>query len=166
MKKCSNCGLAKPLDQFYQAQKSKDGRAYNCKDCHRAHYQKLREDPDWVEKERARCREKGHKYKPTKEKARVYLSRYYEKFPEKKAVERLKERTARPGFNYHHWSYQLEHKDDVIELTVQKHRAAHTFLKYDKGAQMYRTLNGDLLDTRQKHEQYLCEVLQCSVATN
>ena len=37
-KKCSKCGEVKPLSEFVKGT-GKDGLAYWCKECHRAHYQ-------------------------------------------------------------------------------------------------------------------------------
>lgn len=33
MKKCTKCGAEKPLDEFHHNKNTKDGRAYNCKQC-------------------------------------------------------------------------------------------------------------------------------------
>ena len=38
MKKCNNCGLEKPISEFYKNKRSKDGLQSNCKSCVKAYY--------------------------------------------------------------------------------------------------------------------------------
>lgn len=63
MKKCKNCGLTKPLDDYYRQPKATDGRDGRCKECakravrinyreNRAHYQAY---------ERVRCQDPDRK---------------------------------------------------------------------------------------------------------
>jgi hypothetical protein len=58
MKKCTKCGIEQPLSEFYP-------RSANCKPCYRARVADRinlkKQDPEWVAKERARCRAKTAK---------------------------------------------------------------------------------------------------------
>lgn len=64
-KKCKRCGVEKSEEYFYKHKTSKDGLLHICKDCTkvasklRIEVKKL--DPNWVEKERQRGREKYHR---------------------------------------------------------------------------------------------------------
>ena len=35
--------------------------------------------------------------------------------------------------------------------------AAHRFLRYDEETMLYRTVDGELLDTKEKHENYIAQ---------
>jgi hypothetical protein len=81
---------------------------------------------------------------------------WYYKYPEKVAgqvaVRKLK---VEKGINKHHWSYNEEHREDVILLTRQKHSLAHKHMIYDQERMMYRTLQCVLLDTKEDHINYI-----------
>lgn len=67
----------------------------------------------------------------------------------------------RAGYHLHHWSYRTEHAKDVIELTTREHGKAHRFLVYDQERMMYRRSdNMELLDTRQRHEEYIHHMIE------
>ena len=59
----------------------------------------------------------------------------------------------------HHWSYTKRHRGSVILLTHENHTALHRHLEYDADEKMYRTADGQLLDTREKHICFVREVL-------
>jgi hypothetical protein len=121
-----------------------------------------------IEKERQRCRDKYYrlgykgKYYPNTEAKKVIIQRYKEKNPEiiqaKNAANTLPK--CEKGIEKHHWSYNKEHYKDVILLPIKQHNTVHRFLSYDKACFMYRTLKGNLLDTKQKHENYIKQILQ------
>lgn len=60
--------------------------------------------------------------------------------------------------NNHHWSYNIEHALDFITLSISDHNLIHRFLEYDQEKMMYRASNGELLDTREKHEKYITKI--------
>lgn len=103
-------------------------------------------DPDWLEMHRKR--------------SRAYMKKYYAKYPEKYKSYRPNSKSKKAGFNSHHWSYLPEHINDLIELTVEQHIMAHKHLVYDQGSKMYKTTDGYLLNTKEKHEQYLSKILE------
>jgi hypothetical protein len=118
---------------------------------------------DIIEKEKKRHREKyfrlnyKEKYKPTKEKKSETIKRYEKKYPEKyKAKLATSNMKREKGMNLHHWSYNEKDYKDVIQLTIEKHNLAHRFIIYDQERMMYRRIDTmELLDTKQKHEQYI-----------
>jgi len=135
-----------------------------CKPCHRADSRKRelerRSTPEGLEKDKARHREKYRrlgKNKSSPEKQALYVSNYLRKYPEKDKIQRLTSnlRPVTKGNQLHHWSYNQEHAKDVFEFTRQQHATIHRFIQYDTETFMYKDLEGNLLNTRQKHEKYI-----------
>ena len=86
MKKCRKCNKLKPLDSYYKHKKMSDGHLNICISCTKKRIsereKKLRENPEWVEKEKERGREKNHRLgckKPTPEMKKATTKRYNEK---------------------------------------------------------------------------------------
>lgn len=166
-KKCFKCLLEKDLKEFYKHKKTKDGYLNKCKTCTKSdssdNYQKKSQDENFLEKEKERQREKYHrlnykeKYKSDSESKKKSSKRYKENYPEKSKVRSLSSHIKAPeGYNYHHWSYNIEHAKDVILLTVKKHNYVHRFIKYDKESKFYKVKKaGELLDTKEKHELFI-----------
>jgi hypothetical protein len=172
MKVCFKCGINKSIGSFYIHKQMADGHLNKCIDCTKSDVKKrtavLINDSDWVESEKKRHREKYYrlnykeKHKPSYENKKKAMTKYYLKFPEKKKCRNIKS-SLKPkvkGNNLHHWSYNIEHAKDVIELNVSNHNKAHRFLKYDKSTFMYKDLNGNLLNTKQLHLDYINKVIE------
>jgi len=163
---CIRCGENKELSAFYKHSQMGDGHLNKCSSCCKAQSkereEKLRQDPDWVEKEKERARKKYHrlqykdKHKPTPERKKVIMEKYNNKYPEKVKARNycshLKSKIE--GNHLHHWSYNDEHFKDVIELSVEDHNIVHRHTIYDQERKMYRTKELVLLDTREKAISY------------
>lgn len=164
-KKCFKCGSVKPLNDFYKHPRMRDGHVNKCKDCNlndvHNDYKKNKINPEWVEKERARGREKFHRTGYVSKADKQRNDRYFELYPEKYKAVKYSQHIKPPfvGAEKHHWSYNDEHFKDVIHLTKKHHMKAHRFMVYDQERKMYRDLSGQLLDTREGHENYIMEMI-------
>jgi len=137
----------------------KDGKLNVCIECSKLNfkrnYHKHMKNDLFAESERLRRREK---YLRTKEKEKKKIKEYQEKFPEKYQVQVLSNhiKTGNHNIVKHHWSYNIEHAKDVIFLSRKKHCLIHAFLVYDQKYFFYRRSDtNELLNTREKHEQYI-----------
>lgn len=165
MKRCFRCGTERSLDEFYTHPGMADGHLNKCKECTkedtRMRVERMKEDPKWVESEKERTRLKYHRLgckKPEAERKRETMYRYWTKYPEKRAA-RKSSLPRKKGYHNHHWSYRQEHVKDTILLTIDDHMKLHRFLIYDQDHFLYRNLDGVLLDTKEKHNDYANEVL-------
>lgn len=171
MKKCFKCNVVKPLVQFYKNGAMADGRVNKCMICNKIdvklNYNKKALITYFIQKERDRGREKYYrlgykeKHKPTTEQKREIILRYNLKYPEKLKAKNISS-IVRPviiGNHLHHWNYNIAFVKDVIELIPSDHATAHRFIKYDKETFMYKDLDNNLLDTKQKHLEYLNKLL-------
>lgn len=165
-KACIRCGKTKPLSEYYKHSQMGDGHLNKCKSCtksdSRKRYHEKIEDPAWLVKERKRGRDKymKFKYKSSRKNKCITQKAWEEKFPEKKkATTAANYVLCPPGMQRHHWSYNKQHYKDVIFLSPQNHAKAHRFLTYDQQSKMYLSMSGTLLDTKEKHLEYIQTVI-------
>ena len=177
MKNCIKCGLLKPLEEYYRHAGLTDGHLNKCKTCAKAEA-KVRQqtksaDPEWVEQERARGREKAkrlgytQKYKPKAAEKAERLARYAAKYPEKAAARILAQhiKPLNTANRLHHWNYRPEHATDMIEVGFEDHYTIHRFIRYDQSHMMYRRKSDNvLLESREMHEAWIAEILQTAYA--
>jgi len=162
---CKRCDKNKPLEDYYNSGNT-DGKDNTCKECVLLRVKKreasLRNDPKWLEKERERQRERYYrlgysgKYKQTLEKKRETMKKYMKKYPEKYNThcKSPKLRALVKGNHLHHWSYCENHTKSVIEMSEKDHNFLHRYLRYDQPKKLYKTMDGILLDSREKHLKY------------
>lgn len=168
-KYCKECDLRLSLDHFYKHKQMQDGYLNFCKECVKARVKKreseLRNDPNWVEQERERGREKYHRlgYKNSfidYDKRTKINGEYRKRFPEKHKARNASQRMTKKGLEIHHWSYQEIHWRDIFYLTIEEHALIHRFLVYDQPNRMYKNMNNELLDTREKHLLYINKIIE------
>lgn len=167
MKQCKCCQVTKPLSEFYKHSKAKDGHESKCKECKkllaRVRHQEKKQDPEWVEKERARGREKyrrlgyKHKYKTDYNTTVAYRVNYPHKYKAQTAAQRV---GCPKGLVRHHWSYNPEHYQDVIILEPEDHYLVHRHITYDEDTLMYFTSEGKLLRCRTSHVLYIKRIIE------
>ncbi len=172
-KRCFKCGIVKDIDEFYKHAAMADGHLGKCKECTkkdtRKRYNELVNDDVWIETERKRNREKYYrleykeKYKPSYERKKKQVEGYKLKYPEKKLATNVSQHMKKKNKSnhFHHWSYNEEHRKDVIELKPKEHSKIHRFLLYDNDRMMYVDVrSGELLDTKSKHLEFIKNVLK------
>ena len=170
---CFKCGELKPLSDYYKHPAMGDGHLNKCKACTKIDTKKrtdiLTSTPEGLSKEKERHREKYHrlnyleKHKPTFEMRKMATEKYKSKYPEKKLASNASQYIAiEDGKERHHWSYNKDHRKDIIQLTKEDHSTAHRFMVYDQERMMYRKLTGELLDARISHEEYINSVIKRS----
>ena len=147
MKRCSHCGRVLPESEFYLKGTRLDSW---CKECNRElareRYDRRIADPEFVEKERERGREKYHrlyagkKTDRAREKSRLY--------PSLRNGRRMAKKVLPNGLELHHWNYNLP--KSLIILPRGLHHRLHAVIKLDLGKGIY-TFNGCDLDTIEKH---------------
>ena len=165
-KVCFKCEIEQPITEFYKHSQMEDGHFNKCKTCTRKDTKErekiLRSNPEWVEKEKKRGREKYHRLninwkKPDKKSKYLIEVNHKNKYPEKSKARNLSQRLpCEKGNHLHHWSYNIEDAKDVIELSIKDHYLLHRYIIYVQEIKLYKNkLNGNILKTKESHLELL-----------
>jgi hypothetical protein len=181
MKKCNECGIEKTLNEFHKNAKSPDGLRTKCKVCvniKQSNYRINNQDkikdyyrlyiaknPNYFKEYNKKYYKKSERILLTSQeiklKKKEHDKKYHIKYPEKRkakiAVNHLK---VDKGYHKHHWSYNKEHYSNIILLTDKQHLSLHKYIKYCTDSFYYKNLDGVLLDSLDKHMQYINELIK------
>ena len=161
MKQCFKCGKVLPLKEFYSHSRMADGHLNKCKSCTkndvRIGYERKSKDESWIEKERARGREKYHRLgygsKPTNHRTRRELN------PHESNTSKSLRAAGYDTFNKeaHHWNYNMPRS--VILMSRKAHHRLHKHIVVSREDKFCYTLDGICLDTEAKTLEYYVKVL-------
>ena len=158
-KVCFKCGIEKPLSEFYKHPKMADGHLNKCKECAkrdvRKDYLEKSKYEEYMEKERARGREKYHRlgYANVKTDAKRLKEKKYASLRNARRMFN----SAPPNTELHHWNYNI--KTQVVCLDKRVHRRVHQLIEFNLDLGYY-FWNGQPLDTIEKHLEvvkFVCE---------
>ena len=152
-KVCFKCGLNLPLSEFYKHPQMADGHLNKCKACTKkdAHenYMESIEDPKFIDKERARNRDKYNRLYRGKARDKRLRSSSHKSWFERRQV------MFWHNIELHHWNYDKPH--DVFLLSRQHHARLHKLITRNATDPLF-TCDGVLLDTKEKHEEIVKKV--------
>ena len=156
-KTCIICGEYKSIRLFYKHSEMSDGHLNKCIECTKqqakARHYKLRKDPEWVNAERERGRDKYHRL--------GYYAAQTERNKNKLWTKNSRYKNLRRQFKIpkqyelHHWSYQKHNITDVFILQISDHKRIHKILHLKDDELCFIDNNGVILDTKEKHRLFL-----------
>jgi hypothetical protein len=154
---CFKCNIEKPLSDYYKHKMMSDGHLNKCKVCTKKDTREreiqLTSTPEGLEKERERHRDK-YKRLGYKDKQKEWDKN--KPWKNTQVYKNLSRKFKTPrGIELHHWNYNNEFLEDVFILSRQEHKKAHIFLELDLEKRIFKDLEGNYLNTKEEHFNYL-----------
>lgn len=158
--KCIKCSIEKELNSFYRHKGMSNGYLNKCIECCKKEsverYYILKKNPDFLEKERERVKERYRRLNYKDKQKEWDKNRSWKNTSKYKNLSK-KFKTSK-GIEIHHWNYNDEFLEDVFILKISEHRRAHRFLSFDEEKKVFKNLLGEILDTKDKHKEYLLSI--------
>lgn len=167
-KVCFKCGRDLPLSEFYKHSQMADGHLNKCKSCTKTDvhnkYKENVQDPSYVEKERARGRDKYRRlygnFNPELFETRP-KERHFEEYRDKKCSNARRAVITRQPWlilpeatQVHHWCYREPFQIFIVSLKT--HYAIHHLTRYLQDENCFADLQtGEKLDTVEKYKEWL-----------
>ena len=164
MKRCRACGIEKDISDFYKLPGTKDGHDSKCIDCVKLSMQQLykinSQDPQWVEKERERGKEKYHRLGYLDSEWNRRKNDLFWITSEYKGLRRWvsKKIVITDTEEIHHWNYN--YIKDFFVLDRRVHAKLHKLIIVDEQNGMFSTKDGGLLDTKDKHLALILNIIK------
>ncbi len=170
-KVCFKCGKNLPLEMFYRHPQMGDGHLNKCKECTKKDvhetYQKNKENPEYMEHERARGRDKYERlygnFNPavihTMSRKRICDAYLTGRSSRRKVQYRFMVRGIefRKEYRVHHWNYMCP--DSVFVIPDWLHTSLHHRVRYSPENNCFMdNQTGMLIDTKEKHRELLFEI--------
>ena len=152
MAKCKKCNLEKG-NEFYDNDET-------CKDCRkeviRKRYNEKCSDPEFVERERTRHREKYHRLNYKEKQLELDKDKVWKKTSAYKNLNR--DLKIPNGINAHHWSYADDKLRDVVLMDIKDHKAFHQLIELDVEKRIFKVIaTGEWLDSKFKHLSFIID---------
>lgn len=158
-KRCFKCGEVKPLSEFYKHSRMADGHLNKCKECTKKDvkrdYERKSQDETWLEKERARGREKFHRLGYSASSFKKVRSICPNNGDISKRLRSLGLWVK--GKEAHHWNYNFPRS--IILLSRKAHHRIHTMLRVNYEDRCCYTLDGQRIETEEQAKSIFSNIL-------